>query len=102
MIYLDPQWLTLVRALLKQYVPDCEVWVFGSRATGNIKPFSDLDLAILPSALLGRGDLIDLKEAFEVSDLPIRVDVLDFEAVSPEFQGIIKQSYRVLQEKSPL
>ncbi len=41
-----------------------------------------------------------LEEAFEESDLPFRVDVLDWNAVSPEFKKIIERAYEVVQEKA--
>ena len=55
------------------------VKVFGSRATGRARPASDLDLVVFPPA--PRRDLIDLRFAFEDSDLPITVDVLAWDEI---------------------
>jgi len=65
------------------------VRVFGSRAKWSAKPHSDLDLAVkgkgpLPGAVLG-----DLAEAFSESDLPFRVDVVDWHSVAPSFQAVV-------------
>ena len=39
-----------------------------------------------------------LREAFEESDLPFRVDVIDYNAVSDEFRAIIDAKYEILQK----
>ena len=39
-----------------------------------------------------------LKEAFSESDLPIRVDVLDWHGISAAFRRVIDQKFVVLQE----
>lgn len=47
MIDLSPNHLATVKAVLAEHVPECELWVFGSRATWTDKDYSDLDLAIV-------------------------------------------------------
>ncbi len=75
----------------------CEVRAFGSRVDWTAKDYSDLDLAVRGSGTLKTGVLGRLKEAFEESDLPFRVDVLDWHATSPEFQKVIEKQYEVIQ-----
>jgi len=41
--------------------------------------------------------LEELKTAFSESDLEIAVDVLDWHAISPEFQRVIEGEYEVIQ-----
>jgi predicted nucleotidyltransferase len=36
-----------VRRIVDALIPGNEVWVFGSRATGRARPFSDLDLLVV-------------------------------------------------------
>ena len=97
MIDLPPSQLETVKRILAEHVPLCEVRAFGSRINQTAKKWSDLDLAIVGSAKLEPHALYDLKEAFEESDLPIRVDVLDWHTISPEFQSVITESYEVVQ-----
>ena len=47
MIDLPPQHLETIRAILRRYLPECEVRAFGSRVTGPAKSYSDLDLAVV-------------------------------------------------------
>ena len=93
MIDLAPDHLEKVRTILHQHVPRCEVRAFGSRVNGTAKDYSDIDLAVVGSTQLSDDTLRHLKEAFEESDLPFRVDVLDWHAASPEFQKVIGKQY---------
>jgi predicted nucleotidyltransferase len=98
MIDLAPEQLAIVRRLLATHVPDCEVRAFGSRVTGKAKPYSDLDIVLLGPARLPIGRLAALREALEESALSIRVDVLDWHAISEAFRGIITAQFERLQE----
>lgn len=51
--------------------------VFGSRATGRARPFSDVDLLLLEPAQLGWQQRVELLDALESSDLPFRADVVE-------------------------
>ncbi len=98
MIDLSPNHLRTVQQILAEHVPACEVRAFGSRVTQSAKKYSDLDLAVVGVTALDRNTLARLKEAFEDSDLPILVDVLDWQEISPSFREIIAKDYAVLQE----
>ncbi|MBK7553266.1 MAG: nucleotidyltransferase domain-containing protein [Flavobacteriales bacterium] len=89
MLDLADDQLTMVRTILAQHLPHAHVWAFGSRVQGRAWEFSDLDLAIDAGHALDFRMLGTLKEAFQESRLPIKVDVLDLHTVSPEFRRLI-------------
>jgi len=89
--------LNRVKEILAEHAPDCDVWVFGSRATGNAARYSDLDLALMGEEQIERRRLNLLELAFENSDLPFRVDILDWRRLSPEFQSVIAKDRVLLQ-----
>lgn len=97
MIDVKPEQLAEIKRIIKEQAPDCEVRAFGSRVTGRVKPWSDLDLAVVGPGPLGWRRQGYLVEAFQESKLPFRVDVLDWHDVSPSFQAIIDQQYAVIQ-----
>ncbi|HEY8991741.1 MAG TPA: nucleotidyltransferase domain-containing protein [Luteolibacter sp.] len=97
MIDLAPEHLATVKALLARHVPECAVSAFGSRVKGNAKPYSDLDLAITGTARLAPGRLAALREAFMESDLPMRVDVVDWHAISENFRRAIREDLEPVQ-----
>ena len=97
MLDLKPEYLDLVNTIVGQYFPNCEIRVYGSRVRGNARKYSDLDISIVGSAKLDRAQLMELRNAFDESDLPIRVDVHDWHNTSPEFQKIIEERYVVIR-----
>ncbi len=98
-IDLNPHDLDIVRAILQKFVPDREVWAFGSRVKWTAKPFSDLDLAIVGDQSLPVNVVADLAEAFDESELPIKVDVVDWATTSESFRNIIQKDRVVVQEQ---
>lgn len=91
-IDISPAELAIVREILKEHIPKGTLsWAFGSRVTWTAKPISDLDIALEGAAPLPSDVLIDLEEAFEASDLPWKVDVIDLNTVSPEFRAIVER-----------
>ena len=93
MIDLKTAQLTTVQAILKSNVPDVPAFVFGSRAIGEAKKYSDQDIALMPAQPLNWLVLADLREAFETFSLPIPVDVIDGSTVSPGFQAAVKSQW---------
>jgi len=60
-----------------------------SHATGRAWRYSDLDLAIDAGRKLTLDELAILAEAFSESDLPYRVDVVDWHSVDDGFRRMI-------------
>ena len=95
-IILQQEQLRLVLSLTQAHLPGVEVWAYGSRVRGNPRRYSDLDLV----AFTGRAQssqVDDLREAFEESDLPIRVDLFLWDELPDSFHREIEQEYAVLQ-----
>ncbi len=66
-----------VRQLIDTVLPGAAVAVFGSRATGRARPFSDLDLLLIDPPRLTWRQRADLRDAFEASELPFSVDLVE-------------------------
>ena len=97
LIDVRPDLWEIVRSILQTHVPQYEVWVFGSRAKGTAKPYSDLDLAVITSQPLTLDVSAALSDAFAESDLPWRVDVVDWATTSESFRKIIECEKVVVQ-----
>jgi uncharacterized protein len=99
MMHIEDAVLAEVQNILLSHVPELEVWAFGSRVHGrNLKPFSDLDLVLVTSEPFDAIRMLDLKEAFIESDLPFKVDVLDWAKIDDKFQQIIEKEYVVVKK----
>lgn len=93
MIDIDPRHLQLIQTILSELIPGTPVWAFGSRVTHTAKPYSDLDLVIVSNDRIPQALYYQIKDAMEESDLPFKVDILDWHRISPAFQDIIQKNY---------
>ncbi len=89
-----------LEALLREHVPDVEVWAYGSRINGRSHEGSDLDLVLRSPTLepLG-GGYYDLLEGIEESNIPILVQAHDWARLPESFHREIERDYVVVQEE---
>ena len=90
-----------IEALLREHVPGVEVWAYGSRVNGRSHEGSDLDLVLRGPDLqqIDSGQLMDLTEALEESNIPIIVQTHDWARLPERFHREIEREYVVLVEK---
>lgn len=98
LIDIRPDHWKIVRNILRKHVPQYEVWAFGSRATWKAKEYSDLDLAIITDRPLSLDVSASLSDDFSESDLPWRVDMVDWATTSEAFRKIIERDKVVVWE----
>ena len=80
--------------------PATKVWVFGSRATGRARRYSDLDLAIDAGRPMTLDERACLAEAFSESDLACCVDVVDWRAIDEGLREHVAKERAPLTEKA--
>ena len=98
-IDLAPDHRRLVLNILGTNLPQStKVWVFGSRATGGARRYSDLDLAIDAGRPLTLDEIAGLTEAFSDSDLPYKVDLADWRNIDGRRQQTIMAELVALTE----
>lgn len=88
--------LRIIREILARVLPQARVMIYGSRARGTHRRYSDLDLALMTERPLDLSVRAELSEAFSESDLPYRVDILDWASTSQSFRDAIQQDLRDL------
>jgi predicted nucleotidyltransferase len=97
-VAMRPEHWRIVRDILRRHLPQAEVWAFGSRVTGTAKPYSDLDLAIVADQPLPLATRAALAEAFSESDLPWKVDLVDWATTGQPFRRIIERDKLIVQQ----
>lgn len=89
-IHLDPKHLNLVRKIIEKHGLSQVTYVFGSRARGDHKKYSDLDLLLKQENSLETSALVALKNDFESSDLPFTVDIVEWSKIAEDFKKNIQ------------
>ena len=90
----------ILEGLLREHVPEAEVWAYGSRITCESHEGSDLDLVVRGPELKPLDDgFFKLLEAIEQSNIPILVQAHDWARLPESFQQEIERDYMVVQEK---
>ena len=87
-----------VLALLSRHLPNTAVWACGSRVKWTSHPASDLDLVAFAEAEQA-ARVAELREAFDESNLPFRVDLFVWDDVPRDFRKRIETEHVVLAEK---
>jgi len=96
---LKSNYLRLLLDVLNTYVPEAEVWAYGSRVNGGGHDGSDLDLVVRnPSGLdQPQKQLGALREALSESNLPMLVDVLDWARIPEDFRREIERQHEIVR-----
>lgn len=96
MVNAKPEHMKIIKGILTELVPEYEVRAFGSRVNGTAKKYSDLDLALVGKHKIDLRKLRQLEDAFQESDLPFRVDILDWNMIDDEFKKLIEKKYDIV------
>ncbi|MDR9416211.1 MAG: nucleotidyltransferase domain-containing protein [Gracilimonas sp.] len=82
--------IRIVNKILKKHFPEAQVIVFGSRAFGTNKTYSDLDLAIyFDNHEITSMSLANATQDFIESDLPFSVDLVNLKKVDSNLKAQI-------------
>lgn len=91
LVDISPVHLKIVQDILRENLPPgVAVWVFGSRANWTTRDSSDLDLALEGDSAIDHGIMVALETAFEESNLPYTVDVVDLSQLGNRFRQIVE------------
>jgi hypothetical protein len=96
---LQQRHLAIIRSILNKELagPDCKVYLFGSRARKTARSASDVDLAIQSSEDM-HARIARAQHAFEESDLPYTVDLVDLKHASPFLKREIQENGQLIWE----
>ena len=102
-LHLLPRHRAQIEALLREHLPDVEVWAYGSRISGDSHDGSDLDLVLRAPGLekVPMDPLFDLWEALRESTIPFLVEARDWARLPESFHGEIERDYVVLVKGTP-
>lgn len=89
MIDLETKYLDFIKQTVSEYLQEYKLYIFGSRAKGKAKKYSDIDIAI-DSPELTTKIKSKLEFIFENSTMPYEVDIVDLNNITYSFKNLIK------------
>lgn len=91
-----------VRRVLEKYFKNCDadLFCFGSRAAGKSTGKSDYDIGYFTDESLSPTQRENLKEELENLNIPVKVDLINFNDVSEDFKEMALKKVVVWKKKS--
>ena len=95
---LDTEQLETVQRILNLHFEGVEVWAYGPRVNGtDCPPDMDLELVVISEKPISFDDMTAVEKAFVESELPFRVDIIDWAKLPESLQKQIKKDHDVVQ-----
>lgn len=95
---LDTEQLETVQRILNLHFEGVEVWAYGPRVNGtDCSPDMDLELVVISEKPISFEDMTAVEKAFVESELPFRVDIIDWAKLPESLQKQIKKDHDVVQ-----
>lgn len=88
---LNPQDRSAIERIIAPWLArqDARLKLFGSRARGDARRVSDIDLALVSGQPIAVADMAALREALEESLIPFRIDLVDYASAPTHLRAAI-------------
>ena len=87
----------ILEVLAKYFDEDVGIFLFGSRALNKQKTFSDFDIGLIGDRALDFRKMEEAKEELVNTNLPFKVDLVDFYDIDDNFKSIATKEIIVWQ-----
>lgn len=81
----------IIVPIIRKYLPDAKIILYGSRARGDFRNGSDIDIALDMGCKIERLTISKIVGDLEESRLPIDFDIVDLWSVSEDMQKEISK-----------
>ena len=78
-------------SIIVEVLPECKVYLFGSRARRDYDTGADIDLALDMGKEIAREKIYLIKEKMEETTIPLTVDIVDLYSASEQLQKDVKK-----------
>lgn len=86
-----------IKRIIAKYIDPEEfyVFLFGSRAMGQVRPSSDYDIGLYGGRKVPLSVIAKMKDELEEYPIPVDIDFVDFASVSDEFKRLALKEIKV-------
>ncbi|KKQ32391.1 MAG: hypothetical protein US49_C0009G0028 [candidate division TM6 bacterium GW2011_GWF2_37_49] len=86
---IDESYKRKIINLIAALHPNVKIYLFGSQATGTQVHGSDIDIALDAGQPMIRSEVGEVREVLNATDIPYKIDVVDFHFVHDDMQRMI-------------
>ena len=88
MKYIQMDYLSIAKNIVLKHidVQNYKVFIFGSRAVGNVSKFNDPDIGFMGTKPIDPRTIFEMEHGLEESLVPYKVDIADFFNVDEVFK----------------
>lgn len=87
---LENRYKKILLDIINKKIPNCKVYLFGSRARRDHKSGSDFDLAIDAGKEILLLDILAIQNEIEETNIPVFVDIVDMQTASDQLKEEVK------------
>ena len=87
---LEEKYQDFIISAVKRFLPNVDIYIYGSRVKGKALKYSDVDIALKSDEKIPFEQLLALKAYFHDSTFPYMVDIIDLDNISEKFYSLIK------------
>jgi len=88
---IDQEIKNKIIAIILAIIPTTKIYLFGSRARGTYRQWSDIDLALDSGTKLETSDIGEITNLLQASSIPYRVEILDIHYASESMKAAIEK-----------
>lgn len=81
---------TLIEIIHKR-LPNCKIYLFGSRARGSNKTGADIDLALDSKSAIDLNIFYKIQDDIEETTIPLTIDLVDLYSASETLKNEVKK-----------
>ena len=81
---------TLITIIHKR-IPNCKIYLFGSRARGTNQPGADIDLALECKSIIDNTLLSKIQGDIDETTIPLSIDLIDLRSASEILKNEVKK-----------
>ncbi len=86
---------TKLLSIIQKHVPNCTVYLFGSRAIDQERMGSDIDLALDIGMPIEHKKILAIYHDIDKTNIPMKVDVVDIQKASKELKvDVLREGVR--------
>ena len=78
----------IIEIIISVLGSEISIFLFGSRAEHTNSEFSDIDIGLFAEDTLNYDDILIIKNKLANSNIPYKVDIVDFSTVDKSFKNI--------------